>query len=156
MANCKKLCWWLLNFIFLIVVWDFHRRLGKLANPKAEASDVQAFPHVLLSIHHGLITLLTPKKMWFILKIIQSLMFALEASTFWRPVIYHLCLVLHNIVMHSLVKSKGKSPFVILDLVFVLVSFYKVRFGTTLLMSRIASKRRCAAVAFDKNVTMSC
>ena len=150
MANCKKLCWWLLNFIFLIVVWDFHRRLGKLANPKAEASDVQAFLHVLLSIHHGLITLLTPKKMWFILKIIQSLMFALEASTFWRPVIYHLCLVVHNIVMHSLVKSKGKSPFVILDLVFVLVSFYKVRFGTTLLMSRIASKRRCAAVAFDK------
>ena len=53
--------------------------------------------------------------------------------------------------MHSLVKSKGKSPFVIiLDLVFVLVSFYKVRFGTTLLMSRIASKRRCVAVAFDK------
>lgn len=84
-------------------------------------------------------------------------MFALEASTFWRPVIYHLCLVVHTvIVMHSLVKSKGKSPFVILDLVFVLVSFYKVRFGTTLLMSRIASKRRCAAVAFDKNVTMSC
>lgn len=77
-------------------------------------------------------------------------MFALEASTFWRPVIYHLCLVVQNIVMHSLVKSKGKSPFVILDLVFVLVSFYKVRFGTTLLMSRIASKRRCAAVAFDK------
>lgn len=52
--------------------------------------------------------------------------------------------------MHSLVKSKGKSPFVILDLVFVLVSIYKVRFGTTLLMSRIASKRRFAAVAFDK------
>ena len=52
--------------------------------------------------------------------------------------------------MHSLVNSKGKSPFVILDLVFVVVSFYKVRFGTTLLMSRIASKRRFAAVAFDK------
>ena len=139
----------MLNFIFSIVVWDVRRRLGKLANHKAEASDVQAFPHVVLSIHHGLITLLTPKKMWFILKIIQSLMFALEASTFWRPVIYHLCLVVH-IVMHSLVKSKCKSPFVILDLVFVLVSFCKVRFGTTLLMSRIASKRRCAAVAFDK------
>ena len=29
--------------------------------------------------------------------------------------------------MHSLVKSKGKSPFVILDLGFVLFSFYKVR-----------------------------
>ena len=135
----------------MIVVWDVRRRLGKLANHKAEASDVQAFPHVLLRIHHVLITLLTPKKMWFILKVIQSLMFSLEASTFWLAPCY-LSLMSYGAYsqMHSLVKSKGKSPFVILDLVFVLVSFYKVRFGPTLLMSRIASKRRCAAVAFDK------
>lgn len=36
----------IVNFIFLVVVWDVRRRLGKLANHKPEASDVQAFPHV--------------------------------------------------------------------------------------------------------------
>lgn len=42
--NCKKLddC----KFHFLVVVWEVRRRLGKLANHKPEASDVQAFPHV--------------------------------------------------------------------------------------------------------------
>ena len=138
----------MLNFIFLIVVWDVNRRLGKLANHKAEASDVQAFPRS--PEHPAWVNYVAnPKENVVYFKNYTILNVCIRSQHLLAPC-YLSLMSCGAYSMHSLVKSKGKSPFVIFDLVFVLVSFYKVRFGTTLLMSRIASKRRCVAVAFDK------